>query len=208
MFHPSPDRSQARPFEPLPDPVAQFQTWLAEAMETEPNDPNAMALATVDARGRPAVRIVLLKDLTHAGVTFFTNMHSAKGMQLAGHGFAALAMHWKTQRRQVRTEGPVTPLSTQEADAYFQTRPRLSQIGAWASDQSRPLDHRETLEQRVKAMEERFGDDPVPRPPHWGGYRLDPERFEFWQDQPFRLHDRITYTRKQDGGWDLGRLYP
>ena len=189
------------------DPIAVFQEWLAEAAESEPNDPSAMTLATVDAAGRPAARIVLLKGVDHRGLVFYTNHNSRKGQELAAHPLAALCFHWKSLRRQVRVEGAIEVVTPAEADAYFKTRAHISQLGAWASDQSRPLDSRITLEARLDAMRERFEGQEVTRPPNWSGYRVLPRRIEFWRDQPFRLHDRILFTRAQEG-WDTERLYP
>jgi pyridoxamine 5'-phosphate oxidase len=189
------------------DPVPVFREWLAEAEAAEPNDPTAMCLATVDAAGRPAARMVLLKGVDDRGFVFYTNLESRKGGELLARPEAALCFHWKSLRRQVRVEGAVEPVTAGEADAYFRTRARISQLGAWASDQSRPLDHRATLETRLDAMRERFEGQDAPRPPNWSGFRILPRAIEFWRDQPFRLHDRILFTRRADG-WDTGRLYP
>lgn len=191
------------------DPLALFEAWFAEAKAAEPNDPEAMALATVDAAGLPDVRVVLLKAADECGFVFYTNEQSAKGAELAANPKAALALHWKSIRRQVRVRGPVERVSDAEADAYFATRSRPSQIGAWASDQSRPLDSRATFEARVAEVEKRFGGKDVTRPPHWGGYRVVPVQIEFWMDQPYRLHDRVKFTRDGAGGaWRKTRLYP
>jgi pyridoxamine 5'-phosphate oxidase len=189
------------------DPLALFDTWLAEARAAEPNDPEAMALATAGADGRPSVRMVLLKGHGPDGFTFFTNVGSAKGAQLAANPQAALLFHWKSLRRQVRVEGPVKRVTDAEADAYFATRGRDSQLGAWASDQSRPLDLRETFERRFAEMQARFEKGAIPRPPHWTGFRLTPERFEFWEDRPHRLHHRRIFTRS-GASWTQGLLYP
>lgn len=189
------------------DPFSQFRLWFAEAEAAEINDANAMSLASIGADGRPSVRIVLLKGLDDRGFTFYTNTQSRKGDQLAAHSVAALNFHWKSLRRQVRIEGNVERVTAAEADIYFASRPRGSQIGAWASQQSRPLDARSTLEQATRDLEARYDGHPVPRPPHWSGYRVVPEWVEFWQDREYRLHDRITFTRTDDG-WAKGRLYP
>jgi len=189
------------------DPFILFDTWFAEARESEPNDSNAMALATADASGRPAVRMVLLKGHGPEGFVFYTNRESRKADDLAGNPAAALLFHWKSLRRQIRIEGPVTDVSDAEADAYFATRSRDSQLGAWASDQSRPLASREAFEARFEDMRERFEGGDVPRPPHWSGYRVVPERIEFWQDRAHRLHERRLFTRTANG-WNQGLLYP
>lgn len=191
----------------MTDPIALFDAWFAEAREAEPNDPEAMALATADASGRPAVRMVLLKGHRPDGFCFYTNDRSAKGDDLAANPRAALLFHWKSLRRQVRVEGAVERVDAAEADAYFASRARDSQLGAWASDQSRPLDARETFEQRFAEATARFEGKEVPRPPHWGGYRIVPERMEFWSDRPHRLHERRLFTRAGDG-WSEGLLYP
>jgi pyridoxamine 5'-phosphate oxidase len=191
------------------DPFALFAVWFAEAKAAEPNDPDAMALATVDPAGLPDVRMVLLKDADERGFVFYTNEQSVKGGELAANPKAALVLHWKSIRKQVRVRGAIERVSAAEADAYFATRSRPSQIGAWASDQSRPLDSRATFEARVTEVEKRFADGPVTRPPHWGGYRINPVSIEFWMDRPYRLHDRIRFTRETAGGaWQKTRLYP
>ncbi len=190
------------------DPFVLFDSWYAEARASEPNDPEAMALATADGSGQPSVRMVLLKGHGPAGFTFYTNRHSDKGEDLAANPRAALLFHWKSLRRQVRIEGPVTPVGDAESDAYFATRSRDSQLGAWASDQSRPLDSRVTFEDRFRAAEERFAGNDVPRPPHWGGFRIDPQRIEFWLDRAHRLHERRLFTRDEGGDWNEGLLYP
>ena len=189
------------------DPFHLFGEWFAEARESEPNDPNAMALATAEAAGQPSVRMVLLKSHGPDGFVFYTNRHSDKARQLAENPRAALLFHWKSLRRQVRVEGAVERVPDADADAYFATRARDSQLGAWASDQSRPLDRRATFEQRFEDVKRRFDGEAVPRPPHWVGYRVIPERMEFWSDRPYRLHERRLFTR-QDGGWNEGLLYP
>jgi pyridoxamine 5'-phosphate oxidase len=190
------------------DPHALFEEWLAEATLSEPNDPTAMALATADARGQPSLRMVLLKGHDARGFVFYTNMDSRKGSDLAANPQAALLFHWKSLRRQVRAEGPVEPVSAAEADAYFATRGRESQLGAWASDQSRPLDARATFEARFAEVKARFDGGEVPRPPRWSGYRVVPERIEFWNDRAHRLHERRLFTRGGAGGWSEGLLYP
>ena len=190
------------------DPHAIFEEWLAEAQLSEPNDPTAMALATVDARGQPAVRMVLMKGHDHRGFVFYTNMDSRKGADLQASPRAGLLFHWKSLRRQVRVEGPVEAVSATEADAYFATRGRDSQLGAWASEQSRPLDARTTFEARFEEMRRRFEGTPVPRPPRWSGYRVVPERIEFWNDRAHRLHERRLFTRADEGIWQEGLLYP
>jgi pyridoxamine 5'-phosphate oxidase len=189
------------------DPFELFDQWLAEARGAEINDPEAMALATADASGRPSVRMVLLKGHGRDGFVFYTNEQSAKGEQLAANPRAALLLHWKTLRRQVRIEGEVRRVSDAEADAYYSGRARDSQLGAWASDQSRPLDARETFETRFEDVKQRFDGVDVPRPPHWVGYRVIAQRMEFWSDRPHRLHERRLFTR-QGQGWTEGLLYP
>jgi pyridoxamine 5'-phosphate oxidase len=190
-----------------PDPFALFDAWLADARRLELNDPNAMTLATATKRGRPSARIVLLKHADPEGFVFYTNTQSRKGEELAANAHAALLFHWKTLQRQVRVEGKAEPVSDAEADAYFKWRPRLSQLGAWASDQSRKLPERAVLEQRLDEAEARFADFDVPRPPHWSGYRVRPDKIEFWQDLPFRLHDRTVFTA-EGGIWHLSKLFP
>lgn len=189
------------------DPHALFEEWLAEARLAEPNDPVAMALATADAAGRPSVRMVLMKGHDERGFVFYTNFDSRKGGELAANPQAALLFHWKSLRRQIRIEGSVGPVSGAEADSYFATRGRDSQLGAWASDQSRPLDARATFEARYEEVRRRFEGLDVPRPPRWGGWRVAPERIEFWNDRAHRLHERRLFTRAGDG-WSEGLLYP
>ncbi len=191
----------------MTDPFALFDQWFAEARDSEINDPEAMALATADASGQPSVRMVLLKGHGPQGFVFYTNEQSAKGGQLAANPRAALLFHWKSVRRQVRVEGPVERVPEAEADAYFASRARDSQLGAWASDQSRPLDDRTTFEQRFEEVRRRFEGADVPRPPHWRGYRVVPDRIEFWTDRPYRLHERRLFTRDGDS-WGEGLLYP
>jgi pyridoxamine 5'-phosphate oxidase len=189
------------------DPWGLFGTWMAEAEAKELNDPNAMALATAGADGLPDVRVVLLKGVDARGFVFYTNVESAKGDELRENPQAALVLHWKSLRRQVRARGPVTRVTPEEADAYFASRARNSRIGAHASRQSRPLADRATLEQAVAELAERYGEGPVPRPENWTGFRIAPVSIEFWQDGPFRLHDRVRFTREGDG-WHGDRLYP
>ena len=191
------------------DPFALFGAWFTEAEASEPNDPNAMALATVAADGMPSVRMVLLKGFDETGFVFFTNLESRKGEQLKANPKAALCFHWKTLQRSVRVEGLVTPVSPAEADAYFATRARSSRIGAWASKQSRPLASRFDLERRIAEYTARFGLGEVPRPPFWSGFRLAPLRIEFWKNGAFRLHDRLVFTRADLAeGWTIERLFP
>ena len=189
------------------DPFQLFDAWFAEARAAEPNDPEAMALATTGADGQPSVRMVLMKGHGPDGFIFYTNEQSAKGQQLAENARAALLFHWKALRRQVRIEGQVMRVAADEADAYFASRSRDSQLGAWASDQSRPLDTRQTFEDRYAEMRRRFEGEDVPRPPHWGGYRVIAERIEFWSDRPHRLHERRLFTLA-GGAWSEGLLYP
>src|SRR4051812_13248921 len=189
------------------DPLALFDEWFAEARGSEINDPEAMALVTANAAGQPSVRMVLLKGHGRDGFVFYTNEQSAKGEELAANPRAGLLFHWKSLRRQVRIEGRVEAVPQPAADSYFATRARDSQLGAWASDQSRPLDRRETFEQRFEQVKDQFEGKDVPRPPHWRGYRVVPERIEFWSDRPYRLHERRLFVRAGDG-WNEGLLYP
>ncbi|MDR6954945.1 pyridoxamine 5'-phosphate oxidase [Ancylobacter sp. 3268] len=197
------------------EPFALFEAWFAEAQASEPNDPHAMALATVDADGLPDVRMVLLNARDTRGFVFFTNTGSAKGQEIAATPKAAAVFHWKSLRRQIRLRGPVEQVSDAEADAYFATRPRLSQIGAWASQQSRPLEGRFALETAIAKVTAQYALGSVPRPAHWTGFRIKPVQIEFWHDRPFRLHDRIVFRRPEEGpgggeglSWIKTRLYP
>jgi pyridoxamine 5'-phosphate oxidase len=189
------------------DPFALFAEWFKEALAKEPNDANAMALSTVDADGLPDVRMVLLKDVDPQGFVFYTNLESAKGRQLAAAPKAALLFHWKSLRRQVRVRGAVEPVTPEEADAYFATRARAAQLGAWASDQSRPLTDRLALEKKIAEVGLKFGLGKVPRPPHWSGFRVRPQSLEFWRNRPFRLHERLVFERAGEG-WTTRRLFP
>lgn len=191
----------------LDDPFATFALWLDEARKTELNDPNAMTVATCTAEGRPSARIALLKEWDACGFVFYTNLESRKSEEIRQNPHVALLFHWKSLLRQIRIEGSVTQVTDAQADAYFAGRPRTSRLGAWASAQSRPLADRATFEARLAETEARFPEEATPRPPFWSGWRVEPENFEFWQDMPFRLHDRITFTRR-GAGWVKGRLYP
>ena len=191
------------------EPFDLFRQWFADATASEPNDPNAMALATVDPEGMPDVRMVLMKGYDEQGFVFYTNTGSAKGTQLLASRKAAIVFHWKSLHRQVRVRGPIEQVSDAEADAYFQSRPRDSRIGAWASQQSRPLESRFALEKAVAVNAAKYAVGTVPRPPHWTGFRIMPVAIEFWHDRPFRLHDRITFSRAEpNGDWTRHRLYP
>lgn len=189
------------------DPHRLFDEWMAEAEASEPNDANAMTVATVDAEGRPSARILLLKGHDPEGFVFYTNLESRKGREIKANSAVSLLFHWKTLRRQVRIEGPVSPVSAADADAYFASRARMSRIGAWASEQSQPLESRAALEARVNEMELRFDGQEPPRPVNWSGFRLAPQRIEFWRDGAFRLHDRIIY-QPDSAGWTTTRLFP
>ena len=192
---------------PDADPFDLFDAWLAEASRSELNDPNAMTLASATPDGRPSARMVLLKGADHDGFVFYTNTESRKGNELAQNPEVALLFHWKSLARQVRIEGLAEPVLAHEADTYFASRARLSRLGAWASDQSRPLADRGVLEARLTELEQRHPGNTIPRPPHWSGFRVRPDRFEFWQDMPYRLHDRTIFARK-DGHWVTEKLYP
>ena len=201
--------SAGKPLIPdIADPLTLFHDWMAAARESEPNDSNAMALATADAHGHPDVRMVLLKAVSDEGFTFYSHFGSVKGAQLQATPFAALCFHWKSLRRQVRVRGRIGPVPDAEADAYFASRARASRIGALASDQSRPMPSRAVFEERVRAVEAEYEDrEDIPRPADWGGFRVIPGEIEFWQDQAFRMHDRLKYTLKS-GVWTCERLYP
>ncbi len=190
------------------DPFELFDQWFTEARSAEPNDPDAMALATADSAGRPSVRMVLLKGHGPDGFVFYTNLGSRKGGELATNPQVALAFHWKSLRRSVRIEGPVEAVPAAEADAYYASRTRDSQISAWASDQSRPLDRRETMEARFAELARKYEGQPVPRPPHWAGFRVKPRRIEFWIDGEHRLHHRRLFVADDTGAWSEGLLYP
>lgn len=196
-------------FTQVAEPFGLFQTWMSEAEASEINDPNAMALASTDAEGLPNVRMVLLKGFDERGFVFYTNTESQKGTEILGSMKAALLFHWKSLRRQVRVRGPVQMVSDAEADAYFQSRPRDSRIGAWASQQSRPLESRLTLEEAAAFYAAKYATGEVPRPPHWTGFRVRPTYLEFWKDGAFRLHDRVVFRRPEPAGdWTRDRLYP
>jgi pyridoxamine 5'-phosphate oxidase len=188
-------------------PFVQFEDWMADAEKSEPNDPNAMVVATATPDGHPSLRALLLKGVDDRGFVFYTNMESRKGDELAANPHVALLFQWKSLKRQIRIEGVVEPVTDAEADAYYASRPRISRLGAWASRQSRPLAKRTILEERLAEMEGRYPDE-IPRPGYWSGYRVLPETFEFWQDMPYRLHDRTVYRRLPDGAWEQSKLFP
>ena len=210
----TPPSTPALPLADLPlidvtaDPFVLFDTWFQDAEKTELNDPNAMVLATATPDGRPSARIVLLKGADRRGFVFYTNLHSRKGQELAVNRHVALLFHWKSLRRQIRIEGSIAPVSTEEADAYFASRSRISRLGAIASDQSRPLSERSVFEERLHAVEEQYATGPIPRPENWSGYRVAPDHFEFWHERPYRLHDRAVWARQGDTPWNVTRLYP
>ena len=189
------------------DPFALFQAWMTDAEVSEPRDPNAMTVVTATPDGKPSARTILLKGTDSRGFVFYTNKQSRKAGELAANSHIALLFHWKSLGRQIRIEGVVEHVTEAEADAYYATRLRVSRLGAWASDQSRPLATRADLEQRLALLEARYPGDDIPRPPHWSGYRVLPDYFEFWQDMPFRLHDRSTFTKAGEG-WETGKLFP
>jgi pyridoxamine 5'-phosphate oxidase len=191
------------------DPIALFDAWMEEAKKSEPSDPNAMAVASVDAHGHPNVRMVLLKEANANGFVFFTNYESAKGAEYLADPFAALCFHWKSIARQVRVRGPIAKVSEAESDAYFATRAKDSQIGAWASPQSRPMEGRFAFEKQVAKYAAKYAMTKAPRPPYWGGFRVTPLEIEFWRNRPFRLHDRLVYCRDAaDAPWRTERLFP
>lgn len=189
------------------DPYQRFEAWFEEARESEVSDPNAMTLATADSRGRPSARMVLLKGFDETGFVFYTNLQSRKGEELTENPHVALLFHWKSLRRQIRIEGPAAPVSDQEADDYFASRPRGSRIGAWASEQSRPMEGMFVLERRVAEYTAKFGLGEIERPPHWSGFRVAPERMEFWREGRFRLHEREVFIR-EGASWRTERLFP
>jgi pyridoxamine 5'-phosphate oxidase len=192
----------------LPDPVAQFERWFTDTQQAQIHEPNAMHLATVSANGHPSGRVVLLKGIEGGSFLFYTNFRSQKGQHLLRHPYAALTFFWPELERQVRIEGSVSQLSDEQSTAYFHSRPRGSQLGAWVSPQSEVIADRSVLEQRQHALAEQYADQPIPRPPHWGGFALHPDRLEFWQGRPSRLHDRLRYRQLDDNTWIMERLVP
>ena len=192
----------------VPDPVAQFRAWFEEVLAANLHEPNAMTLATATPDGRPSARVVLLKGFDERGFVFYTNYKGRKARELEANPYAALGFYWGELERQVRIEGRVNRLSEEESDAYYASRPRGSRLGAWASEQSRPVESREVLEARLRALEKEYEGRDIPRPPFWGGYRVEPEAVEFWQGRENRLHDRLVYRRLGDGGWEIERLQP
>jgi pyridoxamine 5'-phosphate oxidase len=190
------------------DPFAWFHHWMEEAEASEPSDPNAMTVVTVGQGGKPSARTVLLKGVDPRGFVFYTNTQSRKGQEITSNGLISLLFYWKSLGRQIRIEGTVESVTDAEADAYFASRARVSRLGAWASDQSRPLAMRAELEHRLVHFDEKYPGEDIPRPPHWHGYRVLPERFEFWQNMPYRLHDRTIFERDTGGGWTRGKLFP
>lgn len=200
-------RASLTELDAAPDPIAQFSIWLDEAIKAGIPEPTAMSVATVGPDGKPSSRIVLLKQIDAAGLTWFTNYHSRKGREIAAHPYVALLFHWVELERQVRIEGRIEQVTASESDVYFYSRPLDSQLSAIASAQSQPIDRRETLEAQLAAAQQKYGAQPV-RPEHWGGYRVVPEQLEFWQGRRSRLHDRIVYTRTMDGAWSRQRLQP
>jgi pyridoxamine 5'-phosphate oxidase len=189
------------------DPIRQFEKWFAQAVDARLPEPNAMTLATVDSRGHPAARIVLIKGVDEHGFVFYTNYESRKGREIAANPRASLLFHWVELERQVRIEGSIVQTSAAESDAYYASRPLASRIGAWASAQSQVIESRAALQAQEREISAQYGENP-PRPPHWGGYRLIPDAFEFWQGRPSRLHDRLHYVRSKDGAWQIERLSP
>jgi len=194
--------------EAMTDPFAHFQEWMAEAEKSEPSDPNAMTVVSTTLDGKPSARTILLKGVDPRGFVFYTNKQSRKAGELAANANIFLLFFWKSLGRQIRIEGTVEHVTDAEADAYYASRPRVSRLGAWASDQSRPLESRAELERRLAEYEAKYPGEDIPRPPHWSGYRVLPSYFEFWQNMPFRLHDRTIYEALPDGGWTSGKLFP